>query len=457
MPTATLPPGVKYQTQKVALLYFYGALGLFVAQVTFGLLAGLIYVMPNTLSVLLPFNIVRMIHTNALIVWLLMGFMGCTYYLLPEETERDLFSPRLARLQFWLFLGAAAIAVVGYLFRFHEGREFLEQPFPIKVGIVIVALMFLFNVTMTALKGRKTVVVNILLFGLWGVAIFFLFAFYNPPNLALDKMYWWFVVHLWVEGVWELIMASVLAFLMIKLNGIDREVVEKWLYLIIGLALFSGILGTGHHYYWIGAPGYWTWIGSLFSTLEVAPFFTMILFTVQMTRKAGRTHPNRAALLWSIGCSVMAFFGAGVWGFLHTLSPVNYYTHGTQLTAAHGHLAFFGAYVMLNLAMMAYAFPALKGLGVYNQKLSVASFWLMCGGMAVMTLALTAAGAMQVYLQRILGETYMDVQDGLAVYYWIRLACGLAVVVAALMFAWAVLVPGRTRPAQAGAALQPAE
>jgi nitric oxide reductase subunit B len=113
--------------------------------------------------------------------------------------------------------------------------------------------------------------------------------------------------------------------------------------------------------------------------------------------------------------------------------------------------------VMLNLAMMAYAFPALKARGVYNQRLSIASFWLMCGGMAVMTLALAAAGAMQVYLQRILGQTYMDVQDGLAVYYWIRLGCGLAVVVAALMFAWSVLVPGRTRSAQASAALQPAE
>ncbi|MFO1151569.1 MAG: cbb3-type cytochrome c oxidase subunit I [Alsobacter sp.] len=448
---------MKYRTQRVALLYFYGALGLFLAQVTFGLLAGTIYVLPNTLSVLLPFNIVRMIHTNALIVWLLMGFMGCTYFLLPEETENELFSPFLAKLQFWLFLVAAGVAVVGYMFRIHEGREFLEQPFPIKVGIVVVALIFLFNVTMTALKGRKTTVVNILLFGLWGVAIFFLFAFYNPANLALDKMYWWYVVHLWVEGVWELIMASVLAFLMIKLNGIDREVVEKWLYLIIGLALFSGILGTGHHYYWIGAPGYWQWIGSVFSTLEVAPFFTMILFTLQMTRKAGRRHDNRAAVLWSVGCSVMAFLGAGVWGFLHTLSSVNYYTHGTQVTAAHGHLAFFGAYVMLNLAMMAYAFPLLRGRPAYNQALSRASFWVMCTGMMVMTFALTFAGFVQVYRQRMLGEAYMDVQDGLSLFYWIRLGSGAAVVVAALMFAWAVLVPGRERSSEPAAALQPAE
>ena len=160
-----------------------------------------------------------------------------------DRTETELYSPLLAKIQFWMFFGAAGVAVVGYLFHYHEGREFLEQPFIIKVGIVVVCLMFLFNVTMTALKGRKTTVTNILLFGLWGVAIFFLFAFYTPKNLAVDKMYWWYIVHLWVEGVWELIMASVLAFLMIKLNGIDREVVEKWLYVIIGLALFSGILG----------------------------------------------------------------------------------------------------------------------------------------------------------------------------------------------------------------------
>ncbi|MDU0340208.1 cbb3-type cytochrome c oxidase subunit I [Bosea rubneri] len=447
----------RYKTQSVAMLYFYGALALFVAQVAFGTLAGLIYVLPNTLSELLPFSIVRMIHTNALVVWLLLGFMGATYYLLPEEAQTELYSTKLAVIQFWLFFIAAAVAVVGYLFRIHEGREFLEQPFAIKVGIVVVVLIFLFNITMTSLKGRKTTVTNILLFGLWGLAIFFLFAFYNPINLALDKMYWWYVIHLWVEGVWELIMASVLAFLMIKLNGVDREVVEKWLYVIVGLALFSGILGTGHHYYWIGAPGYWQWIGSLFSTLEVAPFFTMVMFTVHMTWKAGRNHPNRAALLWSIGCSVMAFIGAGIWGFLNTLSFTNYYTHGTQLTAAHGHLAFFGAYVMLNLAVMAYAIPELKNRAPYNQWLSIVSFWLMVPAMMVMTFALTFAGVVQTHLQRVLGQSFMEVQDQLGLFYWVRLGSGVVVVIAVLMFAWAVLVPGREREPQALGLAQPAE
>ena len=76
---------MKYQTQKVAMLYFYGALGLFLAQVLFGVLAGTVYVLPNTLSELLPFNIVRMVHTNALIVWLLLGFFGAAYFLRSEE------------------------------------------------------------------------------------------------------------------------------------------------------------------------------------------------------------------------------------------------------------------------------------------------------------------------------------------------------------------------------------
>lgn len=447
---------MKYESQKVASLYFHGALVLFLAQVLFGVIAGIVYVLPNTLSELLPFNVIRMIHTNALIVWLLMGFMGAAYYLVPEEAQTELYSVKLAKLQFWLFFAAAAVAVVGYLFRIHGGREFIEQPLPIKIGIVVVSLMFLFNLTMTVLKGRKTAVTNILLFGLWGVALFFLFAFYNPDNLALDKLYWWYVVHLWVEGVWEMIMASVLAFLMIKLTGVDREVVEKWLYVIVGLALFSGILGTGHHYYWIGTPGYWQWIGSIFSTLEVLPFFAMMAFTFVMVWKGGRTHPNRAALLWSLGCSTVAFFGAGVWGFLHTLSSVNYYTHGTQLTAAHGHLAFYGAYVMLNLAIMAYAMPILKGRQPYNQALSMASFWTTTTGVVTMTFALTFAGVVQTHLQRVLGMSYMEVQDQLAMFYWVRLLGGVMTLVGTGMYLWATYVPMRQRM-PAGGTFQPAE
>ncbi len=442
---------MKYQTQRIAYAYFAVALALFAIQVLGGLLAGWIYVSPNTLSELLPFNIVRMLHTNSLVVWLLLGFMGAAYFLIPEEAEREIHAPRLAYLPLLIMVIGTLGVVVTYVFNLFEGnpvlgkqgREFLEQPLWVQVGIVVAALVFLYNITMTVLAGRKTAITNVLLIGLWGLALLFLFAFYNPENLSLDKQYWWYVIHLWVEGVWELIMASILAFLMLKLTGVDREIVEKWLYLIVAMSLFTGILGTGHHYYWIGTPAYWQWIGSIFSAMEVIPFFAMMCFAFVMVWKGRRDHPNKAALLWSLGCATLAFFGAGVWGFMHTLHGINYFTHGTQITAAHGHLAFFGAYVSLNLAIFTYAFPFLKNRDPYNQVLNMASFWLMSGGMAFMTFVLTFAGTVQTHMQRVLGENFMEVQEQLAIFYWMRFGAGVVVVLGVLVFIYALFVPRR--------------
>jgi len=441
---------MKYQTQKIAYWYFVAAMALFAIQVLGGLLIGWIYVSPNFLSETLPFNIARMLHTNSLIVWLILGFCGGAYFLLPEETETEIWSPTLAYLQLIIFVVGTLGAVVTYVFNIaeghwllgKEGREFLEQPLWVKLSLVLAVVIFLVNIGMTILKGRKTAITNVLFLGLAGLTLF-VFALYNPSNLSLDKMYWWYVVHLWVEGVWELIMAALLAFLMLKLTGVDREVVEKWLYAIVALSLFSGILGTGHHYFWIGTPGYWQWIGSIFSALEVIPFFAMMAFSFVMVWKGKRDHPNKAALLWALGSSTVAFFGAGVWGFLHTLHGVNFYSHGTQITAAHGHLAFYGAYVSLNLAVFSYAFPILRNRDPYNQVLNMASFWLMTGGMAFMTFVLTFAGVIQTHLQRVMGEYYMDVQDQLSLFYIMRFGAGVAVVIGAMLFIYAMMMPKR--------------
>lgn len=124
-------------------------------QLVFGGLAAAVYVWPSFLAEILPFNILRMVHTNAL-----LGFFGAGYYLIPEETEREIESPLLAYVQLGLFVFAAAAAVVGYLFGIHEGREFLEQPLWVKIAIVVVALIYLYNVSMTALKGRRTAVTS---------------------------------------------------------------------------------------------------------------------------------------------------------------------------------------------------------------------------------------------------------------------------------------------------------
>src|SRR5690606_5108514 len=139
-------------------------------------------------------------------------------------------------------------------------------------------------------------------------------------------------VHLWVEGVWELIMGAILAYVLIKLTGVDREVIEKWLYVIIAMALVSGIIGTGHHFFWIGPPEYWLWLGPVFSAVEPLPFFRMGVCASNLVCRSRRNHRNKPALLLAMGTAMMAPLGAGVWGFLHTLAPMNYDTHGSQIT-----------------------------------------------------------------------------------------------------------------------------
>ncbi|MEW6164727.1 MAG: cbb3-type cytochrome c oxidase subunit I [Pseudomonadota bacterium] len=455
---------MQYKSQAVAKPYFIAAIALFVAQILFGLIMGLQYVVGDFLFPHIPFNVARMVHTNALIVWLLMGFMGAAYYLIPEEAETELHSPKLALVLFWVFLVAAGLTVVGYLTVPYAtlakvtgndllptmGREFLEQPLVTKLGIVVVALAFLFNLTMTVLKGRKTAINTVLLVGLWGLAIMFLFSFYNPHNVVRDKFYWWWVVHLWVEGVWELILGAILAFVLIKVTGVDREVIEKWLYVIITLTLITGILGTGHHYYWIGTPESWQLIGSIFSGLEPIPFFAMTLFAFNMVNRRRREHPNKAATLWALGTGVMAFLGAGVWGFLHTLAPVNYYTHGTQITAAHGHMAFYGAYVMANLTIISYAMPLMRGRAANSNKAQVAEmwgFWLMTISIVFITLFLTAAGILQVWLQRVSDSPlpFMVAQDNVALFYWMREWTGVAFLVGLLVYIWSFFIPGEEK------------
>ena len=180
---------MKYQSQKIALAYFCVAMALFTVQVSLGLLMGYVYVDGTFLAEILPFNIVRMLHTNSLVVWLLLGFFGAAYYLIPEESEREMYSTKLAYIQLAILVLGTAGVVVTYLFNLFEGnfllgkegREFLEQPRWVKAGIVVAALIFLFNVTMTVLAGKKTAITNILLLGLWGLALLFLFAFVNFP------------------------------------------------------------------------------------------------------------------------------------------------------------------------------------------------------------------------------------------------------------------------------------
>ena len=422
---------MKYESQKIAYNYFTLATLLFGLQVIFGLITGTKYVWDyDPLINILPFNISRAIHLNLLVFWLLLGFMGGTYYLVPEEAETEIYSTRLADLQLYLFAVIGFTAIIGYIAGWSWGMPFLEQPVILKIGIVVVALIFLFNIFMTMMKTKKwTVIQGTLLGGLVMLALLFPFGMFFMKNLTTQYYYWWWVIHLWVEGAWELIAGSIMAFILLKLTGVDRKLVEKWLYVEIGLVLFTGIAGTGHHYYWIGTPQYWLWVGGIFSALEPVPILFMVIDTLRDVREKRIEIENKIALYWAVGCAVLHFLGAGVWGFAHTLPQINQWTHGTQVTASHGHFAFFGAYVMLNLTMIYFALPRLKKIRLFERGLSLIALRTMTFSMVFMSLAFAIAGIVQAYLQRVLGMDYLTTQGFMKLWYivvWVA-AWGFAI------------------------------
>jgi nitric oxide reductase subunit B len=138
-----------------------------------------------------PFSTARAIHTNLLVLWLLLGFMGSTYYLVPDETGRELFSPRLAYVQLAILAGTGVVGIVGFLFYWTEGKPLLELPRPLDILIVVGALMFLFNVGMTMVQARHwTAIQGSLLGGLLFLALLYLFDLPFYRNLTIDWYYW---------------------------------------------------------------------------------------------------------------------------------------------------------------------------------------------------------------------------------------------------------------------------
>src|SRR3954470_24791535 len=140
---------MRYRTQAVAYPYFVVAMLFYGLQMAFGLLAAVKYLGPDPIKAWLPFDVSKEIHTNLLIVWVLTGFMGATYWMVPDESRTELHSVKLAYVQLALWVLMGLTAVIGYLFRYGTGNKLLEQPLPHKIVIVVVMLMFLYNVGMT--------------------------------------------------------------------------------------------------------------------------------------------------------------------------------------------------------------------------------------------------------------------------------------------------------------------
>ena len=423
---------IKHESQKIAQNFYTFAVLLFLVQVVVGIIAAVQFIWPGFF--ILNFNTIRTLHINALVVWLLVGFMGATYYVVSEESETELWSLPLAKFQFWATVVTITAVVLGYIIMglypqanilasgtqlLNEGREYIEAPRWADILIVVSVLLFLLNCSMTVFKTKKwTGIQGVLLGGLVFLALMYLPGMFYTKSMVKDQFWWWWVVHLWVEGAWEIIAGALLAFMLMKLIGAKREVVEKWMYIEVGLVMFTGILGTGHHYYWIGTPSYWLWVGGIFSSLEPLPLLVMVWDAFRTTREH-RQVTNKVGLFYAVAHAIFNFVGAGLWGIIHTLPQVNKWTHGTQITTAHGHLAFYGAYVLLVMAMIYVTLPAIRGVKEFNSSRAYQSFWWLTISMVFIVLTITGAGMVQTYMERLMGLDYVAVKANYNLWFWI--------------------------------------
>ncbi len=160
--------------QKLAVKYFMAAVILFIFQILFGLLAAAQFLAPEFLYEILDFSVNRMVHINAMILWMLFGFIGCTYWLLEDESGTEIVGLKLGVIGFWVLMAAVTIVVLVYLlvqtgagndttlWLINEGREYIEAPRWADIGIVVVMLIFFYNVVMTFSKGQWSGIAGVL-------------------------------------------------------------------------------------------------------------------------------------------------------------------------------------------------------------------------------------------------------------------------------------------------------
>ncbi len=435
--------------------YFIGAVLLFVLQLILGLFLSIEFMSRGEYLFSIPFDIYKSLHLNVMVLWLLLGFIGGLYYLLPPEVGRDIKYPRLIDFQFWFLMIAGIGIIISELFFtgrnwwLVEGREYVEAGRAWDILLTLGLLTVVFNVGMTIHERRKEMSSPILVLAMGAVGSILMYVpgeiWFN--SLVAAEYFRWWVVHYWVEATFELIAAGAIALILLGITDVRREIIEKYLAIEVALILLTGIIGQGHHYYWIGTPQLWLFLGGLFSALEPVPLFLMVWSAYKDLKENRKPIPNSIALYMIIAASLGNLFGAGVWGFIHTLPQINFFTHGTQITASHAHFATPGTYLFIVLGMAYLAVPELSGRMNFHQLRAKTGFWLMVIGFLNMIIALVIAGVVQVYLQRLQGVSFMEVQNILLPFYGWRTIGGLITLAGGLVIAYDFITLYRIRKA----------
>ncbi len=361
----------------------------------------------NLLNIL-PFNVLKAVHIQTSIFWIAISWMASGIFLTPIITGKE---PKRQGLMVDILFVAVWLVGLSTLFGLYAGiKGWLPGNSWFWFGNQGLSYLQLGRFDQLALFAGLTFWVVILGRGLWpalrrqqgfgslehlllysGISIAGMYVFGMFPvtwimnSFTLTDFWRWWVVHLWVEGTFEFFTVIVGAYLLVSLGFISRKTAERSTWFEMTLVFLGGIVGTGHHMYWVGEPWIWLSLGSMFSFIEVMPLLLMIVEAVENSRKMReqKAFPHRVALRYIMGAGVWNFFGAGVLGGLINAPLINYYEHGTFLTLAHAHTAMFGAFGLLGLGLIYFALRYFVGDGNWNEKPAMWAFWLYNAGMVL--------------------------------------------------------------------------
>lgn len=365
----------------------------------------------------LPFSFLRSIHLTAPILWIGLAWIGSSIFLAPfisggyepkgqKKFVNFLFYTSvliIAGTVIGNYLGIMGVIKKNWFWFGSQGLSYLELgrfwQILLFVGFILWSILLL-RALFPAL--RRILKQNRSFFGyfhleylIWysSVGIVFMFMFgmiplsHPLPSFTLTDFWRWWVVHLWVELTFELFASVILAYFLMATGLIRRNLAEKAVLFEWILIIVSGVLGTGHHYFWVGEPNIWIGIGSSFSFLEVLPLFLLILEAIQQYLKIKKLEifHYRLAFLYILGSAFWNFIGAGVFGGGLVNSPLlNYYEHGTFLTLNHAHTALFGAFGLLALGLSYFTLRCSVGVHAkWSNSLGIWAFWLYNFGLVL--------------------------------------------------------------------------
>jgi nitric oxide reductase subunit B len=459
---------------KATAWYFWIVLALFIVQILLGAMTAHYQVEGQQLyglqlSDVLPYSLTRTWHTQLAVLWIATAWLGTGLYIAPAISGHE---PRYQRAGVIFLLVCLVVIVVGAFagqwlavmgkldlslnFWFgHQGWEYADigrfwQWF-LFIGLML-WLLLVGRALWPALRKRdeSRSIVGLLFVSVVCIGLFFGAGLMWNEHTSLSMVeYWrWWLVHLWVEGFFEVFATAVIAFLFTRLGLLKARSATVAVLFATIVFLAGGVLGTLHHLYFAGTPTAVLALGASFSALEVVPL-AYIGFEAYHTWKLGRATPWMARYKWPIYFFVAVAFwnlvGAGLFGFLINPPLSLYWMQGLNLTPLHGHTALFGVYGMLGIGLVLFCLRGLKPGLVWNERLLKAIFWCFNIGLTLMSLlTLLPIGTMQLLAAIKHGYWYARSAEFMQqpivdLLVWLRVPGDTIFSLGALMLAWFVL------------------